>query len=76
MEEMIRAGAFNGVGASIWTSSSHVKSSQVSKIMVRWAGTSPNWFPVNDFTNGVIGYSSSFPGVPAAYRCVWTNEVH
>jgi hypothetical protein len=48
----------------------------VPKIMVRWVGTSPNWFPVNDFTTGVIGYSSSLPGVPSPYRCVWTNEVH
>jgi hypothetical protein len=76
MEEMIRAGAPNGVGSSLWTSSSYVSGTDVPKIMVRWVGTSPNWFPVNDFTTGVIGYSSSLPGVPSPYRCVWTNEVH
>jgi hypothetical protein len=76
LEELIRSGAPGGVGANLWTSSSHVQGTNVSKVMVRWVGIMPTWFPVNDFTTGVVGYSSSLPGVPAAYRCVWTNEVH
>lgn len=77
LEELVRLGAPNGGGVGVWTTSSHATANTgPAKLTVRWTGTNKGWNPVNDFTNGVVGYNSQWPGSPLPYRCVWTNEVH